>query len=1211
MAASSGGKVSPLFLRITYDELVAYADEIDKKRERKHSKKKHHEKTKEKDPKAANQVDKSDSPDASESSNSEKKDKGRDDGDRKKIAKGEEKVTKDHAKKHKSSESKHRGKLANGKENVKAVHSGNNAVTKVNKSNKQKPSENKHGKSFLEHNELSKDETGQEEYDLDLRARTGGVLKFSNSSDGAFEEPKQEFSKPRGIIKLPQGFDFNEKLEDRELLNGNESAERDMLNESTHERYLNRADNYNALTVQRKDEESNIKNEESDFQSSEPTIINDNLSTVEKISVADAHTENCSGYENTENTCKDSKLGYTGNSHAKVEKKVKSLHLQRAQKLLKIVLPKETSLNSLLSRDILDKAAFEKINSLSKEIQEAYKGIMMLDLSFAIHQDVDQNLWRNGFYKIIETMRKYRKLFLGYADQTQVLSPDEISDCLKDFLASAEKFYKNLLDLLQKGYEFSIQDVVNQPRKAENLGKKAKLALLSCHHILICLGDIERYQGQFHANNNWASIRSWYLKANKLAPKNGKPYNQLGVIAVLANRKLDSVYYYIRSLTASNPILTAREKLISIFHDIQNKAERTQMTEDKQKSQSEQKSHQMKGRVPVGRGRGRPLFGDTAKGVGIISELKDNYGRQEVWIFVRHGAFRRVMLTDHDKVLEVNSRGEPASGSVNEEHSGEPSKELPKISLQEVNKKFVLHFLCAHGLLYSRIGMERLPTLQYQLLGEFHTLLDYPAESPVISRSNLLQMTAINIFAISNTASQDSDEQYVRVGTPQDQALNLAIEMFILLLKSCCSLLQSIDFEARNTQDGLSVPLRQFLPAVKVFADWVTHHADLWQASSISTHRILWESVSQFTNALSYVDIDNLHDENGGEVVTLYEDEFLAGFKPLIEASKPLSKIIDVELKALVEDYMRCQCLKDFAAFLVSLENPPLQFDSETGEFSPVIKSTQVSPVKESSSLTMVQLDTSTHEEHEDSEDDGDDVIIESEEELLDSGDEMEKDLKKLKAKKDALKKQVQINKQREDKAKAVIEEHISKPRLMFENYPAYLVPDTNCFVNHLDGLKAIVGCQDFTLVIPLIVINELDGLRKDFHRDKYNDLQHAQYVLENARCAVDFLEYEFSQRNAQVKAVTSKGSELDTIAFRSEDPSGRKGKGNNDDVILSCCLHYCEENFVNRLATANQPITIQRNVVLMTDDRNLRVKAYTRNVPVLTVPQFRKMARL
>ena len=66
-------------------------------------------------------------------------------------------------------------------------------------------------------------------------------------------------------------------------------------------------------------------------------------------------------------------------------------------------------------------------------------------------------------------------------------------------------------------------------------------------------------------------MRSWYLKANKLAPKNARPYNQLGLVAVQANRKLDSVYYYVRSLTASNPILTARETLITIFHEIQEK----------------------------------------------------------------------------------------------------------------------------------------------------------------------------------------------------------------------------------------------------------------------------------------------------------------------------------------------------------------------------------------------------------------------------------------------------------------------------------------------------------------------------------------------------------------------------------------------------------------------------------------------------------------
>lgn len=34
-------------------------------------------------------------------------------------------------------------------------------------------------------------------------------------------------------------------------------------------------------------------------------------------------------------------------------------------------------------------------------------------------------------------------------------------------------------------------------------------------------------------------------------------------------------------------------------------------------------------------------------------------------------------------------------------------------------------------------------------------------------------------------------------------------------------------------------------------------------------------------------------------------------------------------------------------------------------------------------------------------------------------------------------------------------------------------------------------------------VINELDGLKKDFQPYKYNNLQHAQYVMDNARSVV------------------------------------------------------------------------------------------------------------
>ena len=65
----------------------------------------------------------------------------------------------------------------------------------------------------------------------------------------------------------------------------------------------------------------------------------------------------------------------------------------------------------------------------------------------------------------------------------------------------------------------------------------------------------------------------------------------------------------------------------------------------------------------------------------------------------------------------------------------------------------------------------------------------------------------------------------------------------------------------------------------------------------------------------------------------------------------------------LAEDYLRCHSLKEFAAILVSLEHPPLEFDNDKGEFSAVLKSTPVSPVKESQ--VMVHLDTSQQNEHE------------------------------------------------------------------------------------------------------------------------------------------------------------------------------------------------------------------------------------------------------
>lgn len=60
---------------------------------------------------------------------------------------------------------------------------------------------------------------------------------------------------------------------------------------------------------------------------------------------------------------------------------------------------------------------------------------------------------------------------------------------------------------------------------------------------------------------------------------------------------------------------------------------------------------------------------------------------------------------------------------------------------------------------------------------------------------------------------------------------------------------------------------------------------------------------------------------------------------------------------------------------------------------------------------------------------------------------------------------------------------------------------------------------------------------------------------------------------------------------------SGRPGAGQSFTVLRVCLL-------------ADDPIRLLREVVLLTDDRNLRVKALTRNVPVRDIPTFLKWAQ-
>lgn len=81
-------------------------------------------------------------------------------------------------------------------------------------------------------------------------------------------------------------------------------------------------------------------------------------------------------------------------------------------------------------------------------------------------------------------------------------------------------------------------------------------------------------------------------------------------------------------------------------------------------------------------------------------------------------------------------------------------------------------------------------------------------------------------------------------------------------------------------------------------------------------------------------------------------------------------------------------------------------------------------------------------------------------------------------------------------------------------------------------------------------MITELDGLAKgqdNFGGGLGPDVRntgsaaHFRAVQEKARLAVSFLEKGFEAREPCLRALTSRGNQLESIAFRSEDTSGQQ----------------------------------------------------------------------
>ncbi|XP_077509894.1 telomerase-binding protein EST1A-like isoform X2 [Amblyomma americanum] len=811
------------------------------------------------------------------------------------------------------------------------------------------------------------------------------------------------------------------------------------------------------------------------------------------------------------------------------------------------------------------------------KLQLRYENVILADPRYCAERNIENCLWKSAFYQGIETFRRVMDECPDFQEEAKMQ--------LLNLVDEGTIFYENLLDKFQETYGFSLNQFL-EPELCGSLGTgsspssggtgaaggrslpdSVRLVLISVQKIYICLGDLARYREQAMGTTNYGKARSWYLKAQQIAPKNGRPYNQLAILALYARRKLDAVYYYMRSLAASNPFLTARESLLALFDDARKKYEHLERKRLEEEGTNQQ-----------------PAL-----------ESPWDEERLEIWIRPDGSSSHRSSCRHADQ----------ASREL---------EQLVQLSTIDLNKRYILSFLHVHGKLFTRVGMETFPETARRMLMEFRCLLQRTPAA--ITHTRHLQLLAINMFTVANTSlkvgSLDPDCRSLL----QEQSLQVVLTHVAIMLERATQLLQqgspssspSSTPGSSSPRVALSDDLADLLPALKVWTDWMSCQKRLWMPPpspcdyNTSVKGNVWTTLADLLTVLRKLNLSDVtfYKEPGEdrELVTLPEDATLASFVPLLGAPQEAFYVQLPCDRERARSYLRISRIQFFGDYLCGISPPYLEFNVERKRFVSLIAVCDV----ESDSEKEVTYDSSDEElELGDSLDDQETPFKSSEE---------ENEIQKLWTKKEQLRRAKEQHERQHACVQAVLQEHRSKQAAVLEIRPRYLIPDTNCFIDHLPLVQKLVADGHFYVYVPIVVLNELHGLARGGSRPGTGCADHYEKVGSNARAALAYLEERFGQREPKLRTITIRGSVLDTINFRSEDLGDYKGT--NDDQILTCCLLLCRDRAEHALPREpDAPVKLYREAVLITEDRNLCVKALTHNVPVRDLPAFLRWANI
>ncbi|XP_041977684.1 uncharacterized protein LOC121732012 [Aricia agestis] len=785
-----------------------------------------------------------------------------------------------------------------------------------------------------------------------------------------------------------------------------------------------------------------------------------------------------------------------------------------------------------------------------KFLQSALEILLLSDLKFCQSDNIEQQFWKILYYHFIETLRK----------SIPQATPEEKAITVKLINTIIEEgtiFFENLVQLLEKTYKFNTDDFINDNHvlPPKGLGYVG-LALISVQKLYVFLGDLSRYKEQVNETNNYGKSKHWYTKAQQINPKNGRPYNQLAILAIYARRKLDAVYYYMRSLMSSNPFQSARESLLSLFDENRKKYE---TAERKRRTAAESREA---GGAGGASGAGTRGAGGV-RGAGL---------RREVW--VRPGGGRTATLTHAPR-----------------------DDYLDTMTPVELNKNFIMSYLHVNGKLITKIGMESFHEAAGSMVRQFRALLHRsPLPTPA---PRLLQLTALNMFAVETTAAATRDNGSGERSAWLECALGVSLLMFGALLERCCALLP----EPPHTQQFADALL--LLPAIKVWSDWMLCHSSIWNPPpsfdnfEVETDGDPWDWLAKLMNILESLDDKSIELETeqkeGCTCVRLPEDASLGGFTPLMYMEPAGAWARPGVPHHAAEHALRLRKLLFFGTeYLVGVDPPVLKL-----EYPSDAQPRYVSAVQRTQPAYPPLTQLSEDSEDEDTASGATSGPTSLCDELPEGADETTKKL--LKRKEQLESRNATLERRRKKMQEMLGSDWVS---VEVEVRPRWLVPDTNCFIDHLPLLRAVLALPDqpYQLAVPLVVVSELEGLQK------------CSRVGPCARAALDWL----NSGGGGVRFATTRGSLLASCAFTAE----RDAAACNDDRVLATALalhanltpHHgprgTEEAGAGGAAGgaeggAGGGARRARELVLVSDDRNLRVKALAADLPTRDLPSF------